>query len=296
MSQTVVCALYKFASLPDYEAIRQPLKDHCLEHGIRGSILLAEEGINGTVAGPRKGIDALLSYLKSDERFADIDTKESYTDDMPFQRMKVRLKQEIVKLGVPEADPTAVVGEYVQGEDWNKLIQDPDVVVIDTRNDYEVELGTFPGALDPKTESFTEFVDYVDQNLDPQKHPKVAMFCTGGIRCEKASSLMLQRGFKQVFHLKGGILQYFEDMPSEDNLWDGDCFVFDDRVTVDKNLAPGNYTLCYACGEVNTPEDRKSDLYKEGLSCPKCHGKLSPEKMKSVIDRHKQHQLKQADN
>ena len=290
----VVCALYKFVELADYDALRQPLKQHCVDQGIRGTLLLAREGINGTVAGTREAIDALLEYLRADPRLATLEYKESYTDDMPFHRMKVRLKTEIVKLGVPEVDPTAVVGEYVQGRDWNQIVQDPDVLLIDTRNGYEVELGTFPGAVDPKTDTFTQFVDYVDRKLDPEKHPKVAMFCTGGIRCEKASSFMLQRGFKQVFHLKGGILQYFEDMAAtpEQNLWDGDCFVFDHRVTVDKTLTPGDYSLCCACGEVVTAEERESERYQEGVACPKCYGKLSPEKLQSVTERQKQHELR----
>lgn len=237
----VVVALYKFVALPDYRALREPLRQLMLDHGVKGTLLLAEEGINGTVSGTREGIDALLTRLKADPRFADLEHKESYCAEQPFQRSKVKLKKEIVTLGVPEVDPTRQVGTYVAPADWNTLIDDPEVVLIDTRNDYEVAIGTFAGARDPKIASFREFADYVRSQLDPAKHKKIAMFCTGGIRCEKASSYMLSQGFEEVYHLKGGILKYLEEVPPTQSKWQGECFVFDDRVTVRHDLSTGDY-------------------------------------------------------
>ncbi|MCP1367698.1 rhodanese-related sulfurtransferase, partial [Halomonas sp. BBD48] len=207
MTQTiVVAALYKFVSLPDYESLREPLLETLKAHDIKGTLLLAEEGINGTVSGTRESIDALLAWLKADDRFAELDHKESYSDTHPFYRTKVKLKREIVTIGVPDVDPNQRVGTYVEPQEWNAIISDPEVLVIDTRNDYEVEIGTFEGAVDPRTRSFREFPEYVRKHYDPTRHKKVAMFCTGGIRCEKASSYMLNEGFEEVYHLKGGIL------------------------------------------------------------------------------------------
>lgn len=237
----VVAALYKFVSLPDYQALREPLRQVMLDNGVKGTLLLAEEGINGTVSGWRQGIDALLAWLKRDPRFADLEHKESYCEEQPFRRTKVKLKKEIVTLGVPQVDPTRQVGTYVEPKDWNALIDDPEVVLIDTRNDYEVAIGTFERAVDPKTGSFREFPDYVNTHFDPRRHKKVAMFCTGGIRCEKASSYLLSQGFEQVYHLKGGILKYLEEVPAEQSKWRGECFVFDERVTVGHALAEGEY-------------------------------------------------------
>ncbi len=235
----VVAALYKFVSLPDYETLREPLLQTLLDHDIKGTLLLAEEGINGTVSGTRAGIDALFAWFALDPRLADVDHKESYCDDQPFYRSKVKLKKEIVTLGVPGVDPNRQVGTYVEPQDWNALISDPEVLLIDTRNDYEVAIGTFEGAIDPKTKSFREFPEYIKAHYDPSKHKKVAMFCTGGIRCEKASSYMLSAGFEEVFHLKGGILKYFETVPETETKWSCDCFVFDNRVTVRHDLAEG---------------------------------------------------------
>jgi UPF0176 protein len=230
----VVAAFYHFTDLPDYELLRNPLKEFCDAHQLRGTILLAKEGINSTIAGSRVAIDALLAYLRSDPRLQDLEHKESYCQGIPFQRMKVRLKKEIVTLGVPDIDPRHRVGKYVDPQDWNQLIIDPDVIVIDTRNNYEVEFGTFQGAINPDLDAFGEFPNYVKEQLDPQKHQKVAMFCTGGIRCEKASAYMLSQGFSEVYHLKGGILKYIEEVPKEESIWEGTCFVFDDRVSIDK--------------------------------------------------------------
>ncbi|WP_169569027.1 rhodanese-related sulfurtransferase [Sneathiella limimaris] len=287
----VVAALYKFVNLPDYKEIQAKLLKVCLDNNIQGTLLLAEEGINGTVAGPREGIDTLLAYLKSDERLADLSHKEAINEEQPFYRMKVRLKKEIVTLGAPGTDPNKMVGAYVKPKDWNDLIADPEVLLVDTRNDYEVQVGTFKGAINPKTETFREFKQYVKENLDPEKHKKVAMFCTGGIRCEKSTSYLLREGFEEVYHLEGGILQYFEDVPEEETTWEGECFVFDQRVTVNHKLEKGSYDQCYACRYPITEEDMASDKYVKGISCPHCYDELTEEKKTRFAERQKQIEL-----
>ncbi|MEL6271986.1 MAG: rhodanese-related sulfurtransferase [Chloroflexota bacterium] len=239
METIVIAAFYKFVSLPDYREMQGPLLDFCNERNIRGSVLLAEEGINGTVSGLREDMDAVLDYLRSDERLSDLEHKESFAAYRPFRKMKVRLKREIVTIRHEDADPNERVGTYVEPEQWNDLIAQDDVMLIDTRNDYEFVMGTFEGAVNPATESFGEFPEYVAQNLDPNRHRRVAMFCTGGIRCEKATAYMLSQGFEEVYHLKGGILRYLEAVPQEQTMWNGECYVFDERVTVDHNLQPG---------------------------------------------------------
>lgn len=271
----VVAALYQFVTLSDYVQLREPLLQTMLALDVHGTLLLAEEGINGTVAGTRAGIDGLLTWLRSDPRLVNVDHKESYCDEQPFLRTKVKLKKEIVTLGVPGVDPNKKVGTYIEPKDWNAIISDPEVLVIDTRNDYEVAIGTFERAIDPKTETFREFPDYVKQHFDPAVHKKVAMFCTGGIRCEKASSYMLGEGFEEVYHLKGGILKYLEEVPQEETLWKGDCFVFDNRVTVRHDLSEGNFELCHACRQPVSSEERLSPHYVAGVSCPHCHDNLS---------------------
>ncbi|ENA30599.1 MULTISPECIES: rhodanese-related sulfurtransferase [Pseudomonas] len=287
----VVAALYKFVTLEDYVDRREPLLTVMLDNEVRGTLLLAQEGINGTIAGSRAGIDAVLAFLKADSRLVDLEHKESYCDEQPFYRTKVKLKKEIVTLGVPGVDPNKKVGTYVDPKDWNALISDPDVVLIDTRNDYEVGIGTFTNAVDPKTKSFREFPQYVRQNFDPSRHKKVAMFCTGGIRCEKASSFMLNEGFEEVYHLKGGILKYLEEVPQEDSLWQGDCFVFDNRVTVRHDLSEGEYDQCHACRTPISAADRESEHYVPGISCPHCWDSL-PEKTRiSARERQKQIEL-----
>ncbi len=228
----VVAAFYHFTDLSDYKTLQAPLKEFCDMHQLKGTILLAKEGINSTIAGSREAIAALLAHLRNDPRLQNLEHKESYCKGIPFQRMKVRLKKEIVTLGVPDIDPRHRVGTYVDPQDWNALINDPDVLIIDTRNNYEVEFGTFKGAINPHLETFGEFPDYVRSQLTPAKHQKVAMFCTGGIRCEKASAYMLSQGFDEVYHLKGGILKYLEEVPTEESIWEGECFVFDDRVSI----------------------------------------------------------------
>lgn len=291
MSAIVVCALYKFVTLDSFESIREPLTEVMKQNGIKGTLLLAQEGINGTVSGDREGINALLAWLKSDPRLADLDYKESYHEKQPFRRCKVKLKKEIVTLGVEGIDPKEVVGTYVEPKDWNDLISDPDVVLVDTRNDYEVEVGTFKHAIDPETKTFREFPEYVAKNMDPNKQKKVAMFCTGGIRCEKSTAFMKQQGFDEVYHLKGGILKYLEEVPKEESLWEGECYVFDDRITVDHDLNKGHYDQCNACRMPITEEDKLSDQFESGVSCPKCFGTHSEEQLVRFRQRELQIQL-----
>ena len=287
----VVAALYKFVSLPDYVALREPLLAVLEANGIKGTLLLAEEGINGTVAGSREGIDALLAWFGTDPRLADIDHKESRCEEPPFYRTKVKLKKEIVTLGVPGVDPNRRVGTYVEPKDWNALIDDPEVLLIDTRNDYEVAIGTFEGAIDPQTQSFREFPEYIKAHYDPAKHKKVAMFCTGGIRCEKASSYMLGEGFEEVYHLKGGILKYLEEVPEDETRWRGDCYVFDNRVTVRHDLGKGDFAQCHACRTPVSAQDRESEHYVPGISCPHCWNTLSEKTRTSARERQKQIEL-----
>jgi UPF0176 protein len=291
MSHTVVCALYKFVVLDDYQELRAPLHDVMKSNGVRGTLLLAQEGINGTVSGSREAIDALLAWFASDERLADIDYKESLHEHQPFKRCKVKLKKEIVTLGVEGIDPKRVVGTYIDPKDWNALISDPDVVLVDTRNDYEVQVGTFKHAVNPQTNSFREFPEYVKQHMDPVKHKKVAMFCTGGIRCEKSTAYMKQQGFDEVYHLKGGILKYLEEVPQEESLWEGECFVFDDRVTVNHQLEKGQYEQCNACRMPITQADKASEHFQQGVSCPHCFGKHTQDQIDRFSQREKQMQI-----
>jgi len=291
MKALVVAALYKFVKLSNCAEMRPKLQAKCDEFGITGTLLLAEEGINGTIAGSRVGIDRILAWLRNDPRLADLPHKESSADHPPFYRMKVKLKKEIVTMGVPDIDPTEVVGQYIKPEDWNALISDPDVLLIDTRNDYEVDVGTFKGALDLRITTFREFPEYVKTHLDPQQKPRIAMFCTGGIRCEKASAYMLKQGFPEVYHLQGGILKYLENVPAEDSQWQGECFVFDQRVAVGQGLAQGHYELCYGCSRPITAAEKASPKYQEGVSCPNCHDSLTPEKRAAALERHRQIEL-----
>lgn len=296
MSQYIVCAMYKFVALEDYEQLRAPLLAKMEEQGIKGTLLLAAEGINGTVSGTRNGIDNLLAWLNADSRLNPISTKESLHEEQPFYRTKVKLKKEIVTMGVEGIDPRQTVGTYVKPQDWNALISDPDVFVVDTRNDYEIEIGTFQHAVDPNTKTFREFPQYVKENMDPGKHKKVAMFCTGGIRCEKSTAYMKEQGFEEVYHLEGGILQYLEDVPKEESLWQGDCFVFDNRVAVNHDLQKSHYEACYACRLPITAEDKQSDKYEPGVSCPNCFGTHSDEQIARFREREKQVQLAKARN
>jgi UPF0176 protein len=290
----VVCAMYKFVTLENFEALREPLCSTMENLGIKGTLLIAQEGINGTVAGSREGIDALLKWLNAEPRLSGIVTKESYTAELPFYRTKVKLKKEIVTMGVEGIDPKQVVGTYVKPQDWNALIEDPDVVLIDTRNDYEVEIGTFKGAVDPKTTTFREFPDYVKDNMDPAKQKKVAMYCTGGIRCEKSTAYMKEQGFDEVYHLEGGILKYLEEVPQEESLWEGECFVFDSRVAVNHQLEKGQYDQCFACRMPITAAEMQHAHYEKGVSCHHCHGKHSADQLKRFSEREKQNQLSKA--
>ncbi|MFD1746871.1 rhodanese-related sulfurtransferase [Rhizobium helianthi] len=271
----LVAALYHFARFDRYADFRASLQSLCDENGVKGTLLLAREGINGTIAGTDAGIAAVLAYIRAQPEFAALEHKESRASKMPFLRMKVRLKKEIVTMGVEDIDPNRIVGTYVDPKDWNALISDPETIVIDTRNDYETAIGIFKGAVDPKTKTFREFPDWVRNNSGLHNKPKIAMYCTGGIRCEKATAFMKEQGFDEVFHLKGGILKYLEEVPEEESLWEGACFVFDERVSVTHGLKEGDHKLCHACREPLTAEDRASPLFEEGVSCPHCHDKRS---------------------
>lgn len=287
--QTIrVAALYRFVRLDRFEDLRAPLAAFCCGRGIKGTLLLAREGINGTVAGSETAIADLIAHLGAMPEFAGLEVKYSTADDMPFHRMKVRLKQEIVTMGVPGIDPLADVGAYVEPLDWNALISDPDTVVIDTRNDYEFDLGTFAGAVDPHTASFREFPAWVEAHRAELEGKKVAMFCTGGIRCEKATAYVRSLGIEDVFHLKGGILKYLEDVPAGESLWQGECFVFDERVSVSHGLEVGDAALCRACRRPVTAEGRMSPHYVEGISCDRCFDERSEDDRARYAERHKQ--------
>ncbi len=294
MSDIRVCALYKFVQLNDYESLRPVLQDLLDLHQIRGTLLLAQEGVNGTVAGSTQAINALKAWFAKDKRFDGIDYKESLTDAQPFYRTKVKLKKEIVTLGVEGIDPRHVVGTYVEPKDWNSLISDPDVVLVDTRNHYEVEIGTFKGAIDPHTDTFREFPDYVNKTLDPKQHKKVAMFCTGGIRCEKSTAYLKEQGFEEVYHLQGGILKYLEEVPESESLWQGECFVFDNRVTVNHQLEAGDYSLCAGCRAPLSEDDRQHPHYEEGVSCHHCHDQLTDAQRQRHRARQQQMELAKA--
>ena len=291
MPKYLIAALYHFVALPDYRELKVTLDQLCRERGIKGTLLLAEEGINGTIAGTEESMRLFLAHLRSDPRLAGLKHKESWAEKSPFVRLKVRLKREIVTLGVPGVDPTERVGTYVKPKDWNELISQPDVLLIDTRNTYETKMGTFRGATDPETESFREFPQWVKDHDDLTPKTRVAMFCTGGIRCEKASSYMLQEGFEEVYHLEGGILQYLADVPEDESMWDGECYVFDRRVSVNHDLEPGSYEACRACGLPLEEDDKTNPLFVHGVSCPYCHGQTSDERKERFAERQRQIEL-----
>jgi UPF0176 protein len=287
----VVAALYHFAAFPDYKSFREPLLDACRRNDICGSLLIAREGINGTIAGPAEGIANILAFIRSRPEFRDLEHKESRASKKPFLRMKVRLKKEIVTMGVEDIDPTRIVGTYVDPKDWNALICDPETIVIDTRNDYETAIGIFKGAVDPNIKTFREFPDWVRNNPGLHNKPKIAMYCTGGIRCEKSTAFMKQLGFEEVYHLKGGILKYLENVPAEESMWEGDCFVFDERVGVGHGLSEGEYKLCRACRFPLKAEDTTSQLYEEGVSCPHCYHERTEEDRERFRQRQLQMKL-----
>jgi len=285
----IVVTFYKFVVLADVADLQHKLIHIGQAQAIRGTILLAPEGINGTIAGSPGAIDAVINWLRSDHRFTDLEYKQSQAQTWPFDRLKVRIKSEIVTLGLPEVNPAEQVGTYVSPREWNQLITDPEVLVIDTRNQYEVEIGSFQGAINPKTRSFRQFPDYVRDQLDPSRHQKVALFCTGGIRCEKASSFLLAQGFQQVYHLKGGILKYLEDIAPEASLWQGECFVFDQRVALQQGLEEGNSAMCRGCGHPISPRDQSDPAYLEGICCPYCVDQLTEEKLARQQERQRQY-------
>lgn len=283
-----VAALYCFAVFEDFEAYRVPLLALCRQQSIKGTLLLAREGINGTVAGSAEAIETLIAFLKQRPEFANMELKYSYADKLPFLRMKVRLKKEIVTMGVESVDPLSEVGQYISAKEWNNLITDKDTIVIDTRNNYEYSLGTFKGAIDPDTATFREFPKWVEENKDNLEGKKIAMFCTGGIRCEKATSYLRGLGYDNVFHLKGGILKYLEEIPESESLWQGECFVFDDRVSVGHGLKVGEHRLCHACRHTLSVEDMQSAAYEEGVTCPHCVNTQSGQDRLRYRERQKQ--------
>ncbi len=291
----LVAALYKFTPLPDFETFQSPLLEACNNAHLTGTLLLASEGINGTIAGSRQGLDDVLAHIRRIPGCADIEHKESFARVNPFHRMRVRLKKEIVTMGIPNTDPNVSVGKYIAPEDWNELISDTDVILIDTRNDYEVGIGTFKDAIDPKTTTFREFPEWFRANKEPlgmsAGKTKVAMFCTGGIRCEKATAFVKNEGIDEVYHLKGGILKYLETVPSQESLWEGECFVFDERVSVGHGLALGPYDLCHACRHPIDDQDKASPHFTPGVSCPKCYNEKSDEQRKRFQERQRQMEL-----
>ncbi|MDD9733785.1 rhodanese-related sulfurtransferase [Mameliella sp. AT18] len=283
-----VCALYHFTRFDDPAALRDPLMDLCRSQKITGTLLLAHEGINGTVAGPAAGIEAVLTHIRALPGCADLEWKLSTATERPFARMKVRLKKEIVTMGQPDVDPRARVGHYIDPAQWNELIRSPDVAVIDTRNDYEVAIGTFEGAVDPQTDSFRDFPAWWEANKDRFHNKRIAMFCTGGIRCEKSTNYLLSQGIEDVYHLKGGILKYLEEIPEEDSTWQGACFVFDGRVSVEHGLREGPHDLCHACRRPILPTDRARPEYEHGVSCHLCIDETSVEDKARFRERQKQ--------
>ncbi|MEY4268576.1 MAG: hypothetical protein RIS90_3111 [Pseudomonadota bacterium] len=295
MPAHLTAAFYKFVDLPDAGQLKAPLLACCEQHAVKGLILLATEGINSTIAGSAEGVRAVLAYLRQDPRLADLKHKEAWSERAPFYRMKVRLKKEIVTLGVPGVSPTCMAGTYVKPQDWNALISDPAVILVDTRNDYEVGLGSFAGAIDPRITRFADLPQWVAQSaaLHPPggTKPKVAMFCTGGIRCEKSTALLRAQGFDEVYHLEGGILNYLETVPPEHSLWQGECFVFDERVSVGHGLQTGPHGLCRACRQPLTAADQASVKFEAGVSCPKCAEHTSDAQKSSARERQRQWEL-----
>lgn len=291
---------YKFVELSDIEARRAPLLAFCEQRGVKGLILLAKEGINSTIAGPEASIRAVLAYLRADPKFSDLQPKESWSGLPPFRRMRVRLKNEIVTSGMPEVSPATMAGIYVKPEDWNTLIRDPDVVLVDTRNDYEIEIGTFERAIDPAIQTFSQLPAWINRadvlKAVGGKRPKVAMFCTGGIRCEKSTAMMRAKGYDEVYHLEGGILKYLETVSPEESLWRGECFVFDERVAVTHGLQRGESRLCRCCRQPFPLKAIESDKFELGVSCPRCFDRTTPEQKNTARERQRQCELAETRN
>ena len=289
-------AFYKFIHFPNYISYQSEILNFCIERNIKGTILLAEEGINVAAAGTKKNIYELLNFLKADNRFSDITHKESYSEEIPFHRMRVKLKKEIVSLGRPNINLSTPSGIRVDPKNWNILLADPDVVLVDARNDYEYQIGTFKNAISPKTTNFREFPAFIKEKLNTEKNKKIAIFCTGGIRCEKASSYMLSKGFENVYQLNGGILKYMDEIDTDKSLWEGECFVFDSRVSVDSELAKGNYEQCYACRRPLSEKELQSNLYQKGISCSYCINETSDTQRASFRERQQQVELAEKRN
>ncbi|MEE2912875.1 MAG: rhodanese-related sulfurtransferase [Planctomycetota bacterium] len=293
MTEFLVATFYRFTTLEDTEMMQVSIESCCRENDVRGIVLLANEGINATIAGTREGVFKVLHLLKKDSRFAELTWKESITQKQPFRKLRVRLKKEIVTMGVSGIDPERMTGAYVKPEDWNVLISDPNIVIVDTRNDYEVEIGSFKDAVNPKISSFGELPQWIEENIDVDAEPRVAMFCTGGIRCEKSTALLKEAGVNEVYQLEGGILKYLERVPEDQSLWDGQCFVFDERVSVGHGLKVGEYELCRACRNPISDAERSSPYYREGVSCQRCHDQTTDEQKKRFSERQKQIELAQ---
>ena len=291
MDPLLVAAFYKFVQLTDLASLQDQIESCCRRNNVLGIVLLAQEGINSTIAGSREGVVKVLEFIRQDPRFTDLEWKESFANKQPFRKLRVRLKKEIVTMGIPEIDPSQLVGTYVKPADWNALIRDPDVIVIDARNNYETEIGTFTGAVNPDLDSFSQLPSWLEEKIDTGEQPRVAMFCTGGIRCEKSTAFLKQAGVKEVYHLQGGILKYLEEVPEDESLWEGECFVFDQRVAVGHGLELADYELCRACRFPLSPSDKQSKYFQEGVSCSRCHEQTSDEQKARFAERQKQFEL-----
>ena len=291
MDPLLVAAFYKFVQLTDLASLQDQIESCCRKNNVLGIVLLAQEGINSTIAGSREGVVKVLEFIRQDPRFTDLEWKESFANKQPFRKLRVRLKKEIVTMGIPEIDPSQLVGTYVKPADWNALIRDPDVIVIDARNNYETEIGTFTGAVNPDLDSFSQLPSWLEEKIDAGEQPRVAMFCTGGIRCEKSTAFLKQAGVKEVYHLQGGILKYLEEVPEDESLWEGECFVFDQRVAVGHGLELADYELCRACRFPLSPSDKQSKYFQEGVSCSRCHEQTSDEQKARFAERQKQFEL-----
>ena len=291
MDPLLVAAFYKFVQLTDLASLQDQIESCCRKNNVLGIVLLAQEGINSTIAGSREGVVKVLEFIRQDPRFTDLEWKESFANKQPFRKLRVRLKKEIVTMGIPEIDPSQLVGTYVKPADWNALIRDPDVIVIDARNNYETEIGTFTGAVNPDLDSFSQLPSWLEEKIDAGEQPRVAMFCTGGIRCEKSTAFLKQAGVNEVYHLQGGILKYLEEVPEDESLWEGECFVFDQRVAVGHGLELADYELCRACRFPLSPSDKQSKYFQEGVSCSWCHEQTSDEQKARFAERQKQFEL-----